>query len=230
MIHIVVLYTLMTLGDLIFAQEFLKKVRKLASAHNDFALDLNREFLEIFPENVFFSPESIFSILGMLFFGSAGNTHEELKNVMKHEQYGVATDSLLRVSDNFILELENVERFHNGTEMRSVNYIIIDETVNINSRYLMNIVEGYRAKGLEVDFSNHSDEAVIAINDLISKQTNGKITSLVDSLDPSTKMVLLNAVYFKGLWKFEFEKSKTEKDFFYNLGKKSEKRYELILK
>ncbi|GFY67361.1 serpin B10 [Trichonephila inaurata madagascariensis] len=224
MIHIVVVYTLMTLGDLIFAQEFLKEVRKLASAHNDFALDLNREFLEIFPENVFFSPESIFSILGMLFFGSTGNTHEELKNLLKHEEYGVATNSLLRVSDYFIHELVNDERFHNGTEMRSVNYIITDETVNINSQYLMNIVEAYHAKDLKVDFSNHSDEAVIAINDLVKKHTSGKITSVVDSLDPSTKMVWLNAVYFNGLWKFEFDKSKTEKDFFYNLGKKSEKR------
>ncbi|GFR30173.1 leukocyte elastase inhibitor A [Trichonephila clavata] len=223
MILIGVLYTLMTLGDLIFAQDK-TDLKNLAAAQIEFALDLNREFLEVFPQNVFFSPPGIYSILGMLFFGSKGETHEELKDIMKHEPYGVKTNSLLRISNDFLHELENVERFHNGTVMRSANCIITDKTVNISSEYIIKIVEGYRPKALEADFLNHSDDAVIAINDWVKKKTNGKITSLVDSLDPSTKMVLLNAVYFKGLWKFEFDKSKTEKDVFYNLGKESEKR------
>ncbi|GFY67362.1 serpin B10 [Trichonephila inaurata madagascariensis] len=225
MIHIGVLCTLMTLGDLIFAADSLQQrnLKKLASAHNEFALDLNREFLEIFPENVFFSPLSIFSTLSMLYFGSRGNTAKELKGVLKYKKTGLPR-SLLQTSRDFLNKLARVERSSNGTALRTANAIVIDKTMNIRSRYKRKIANGYGASIQAVDFSKDADKAVIGINDWVKKQTNGKITSLVDSLDPSTKMVLLNAVYFKGLWKFEFDKSKTEKDVFYNLGKESEQR------
>ncbi|GFR30181.1 leukocyte elastase inhibitor A [Trichonephila clavata] len=223
-IHIGVLYTLMTLGDLIFAEGNEKNLKKLASAHNVFALDLNREFLEIFPENVFFSPLGIFSVLSMLYFGSRGNTAKELKDILQYEKTGLTSKSVLQTTRDFFDKLDNVEKSSNGTAMRTANAIVIDKTMNISTNYKKKIVKGYDASIQVVDFSNSTDEAAVEINDWVKKQTNGKITRLVDSLDPSTKMVLLNAVYFKGFWKFEFNKSDTAKDVFYNLGKESKKR------
>ncbi|GFR30169.1 serpin B10 [Trichonephila clavata] len=225
-IYIGILYTLITLGDLIFAEGNEKNLKKLASAHNEFALDLNREFLEIFPKNVFFSPLGIFSTLSMLYFGSRGNTAEELKGILKYKKTGLASRSLLQTSRDFLNKLARAERERssNATALRTANAIVIDKTMNIRSRYKRRIVNGYGTSVQVVDFSKDADKAVTEINDWVKKKTNGKITSLVDSLDPSTKMVLLNAVYFKGLWKFEFDRSKTVKDVFYNLGKESEKR------
>ncbi|GFW64691.1 uncharacterized serpin-like protein TK1782 [Trichonephila clavipes] len=226
MIHIGVLCTLMTLGDLILAEDSLEQanLKKLASAHNEFALDLNREFLEIFPENVFFSPLGIFSTLGMLYFNSRGYTAEELKSILKYKETGMSSRSLIQTIRNFLKKLASDEKSSNGSALRTANAIAIDKTMNISTRFKIIIVNGYFASIQAVDFSKDADEAVVEINEWAKNQTNGKITSLVDSLDPSTKMVLLNAVYFKGLWKFEFDKSKTEKDVFYDLGKESEKR------
>ena len=56
------------------------------------------------------------------------------------------------------------------------------------------------------------------VNNWCRKKTHGKITKILNKLDPGVEMILLNAVYFKGEWKNKFRKSSTQKKVFYNLG------------
>ena len=52
------------------------------------------------------------------------------------------------------------------------------------------------------------------VNDWFSEKTNGKIKKIIDQIDPLTRMILLNAVYFKGNWKYKFKKKKLQKEIF----------------
>ena len=56
------------------------------------------------------------------------------------------------------------------------------------------------------------------VNNWCSEKTHGKITKILDQLDASVQMILLNAVYFKGEWSNQFKESLTKKKTFYNLG------------
>ena len=59
------------------------------------------------------------------------------------------------------------------------------------------------------------------INKWCDKKTHGKITKILDQLDPMTYMIVLNAVYFKGNWAYQFEKELTKNNHFIILiGKK----------
>ena len=61
------------------------------------------------------------------------------------------------------------------------------------------------------------------VNKWCEKKTHGKITKILDQLDPMTYMIVLNAVYFKGKWVHQFEKELTKKEIFYNFNKNEKK-------
>jgi serine protease inhibitor len=63
---------------------------------------------------------------------------------------------------------------------------------------------------------NFNDPATVrVINDWVSDKTHGKITQIIDEIDPMTLMFLVNTIYFKGIWQYEFEKDKTVEAAFY---------------
>jgi len=70
-----------------------------------------------------------------------------------------------------------------------------------------------------VDFVRNSVKITNHINDWVSEQTNGKIKDLFkSSITSDTVLVLVNAIYFKGLWKYPFDQKNTVKGDFYNMG------------
>ena len=68
-----------------------------------------------------------------------------------------------------------------------------------------------------LDFTKDSKKSIGTINSWIAEQTNNKITDILssDNIDQDTKMVLVNAIYFKGEWKYMFHKEHTEEKDFY---------------
>ncbi|CAL1297718.1 unnamed protein product [Larinioides sclopetarius] len=84
--------------------------------------------------------------------------------------------------------------------------------------------EFYRTAIREVDFRNEAHRIAEEINDYVREETNGKIDKFFDELSPSTLLVLLNAVYFKGEWKTRFETEETRDEFFYNNGVWNQKK------
>ena len=82
--------------------------------------------------------------------------------------------------------------------------------------YLQSTQEFFLAKPTGLDFGK-SEEARNTINQWVEEQTNNKIKELLakESVDASTKLVLVNAIYFKGDWDVKFDKSRTRKDDFH---------------
>lgn len=104
--------------------------------------------------------------------------------------------------------------------MKLANMLLVQEGYPILEQYRSAIEEMYDSAVEAVDFRNNSLQITKDVNQWVSDQTNGKIRTLFEeALPEDTPMVLLNAIYFKGLWKYLFDRKSTRKDGFYNFGK-----------
>ena len=177
---------------------------ELGVANTAFAFDLLKQISNEQPKaNVFISPFSVSSVLQMVANGAAGNTKTEMQRVLKTT--GLAPDTLnaacrdlnesLNSQTNVILNLANAVWFQEGLHLKP-------GFVATNSRF-------FHAKLAPVDFQK-PDSAQI-INDWAESSTHGKIKEVAHwPFNPLTRVILANAIYFKGAWDRPFDKKKTE--------------------
>ena len=158
-------------------------------------------------KNVILSPLSIFQVLGLTTNGAVGTTRKEM----------IST-----------LETSTLENLNN------INLKIIDKIKNFVSVELangvMSIFEPIKSFSKVCDKYEAPIEKLISkkqVNDWCSKKTHGKITEILDELNPATVMLLLNAVYFRGEWTYPFNPEKTKGGVFFNFGKE-EKKVEMM--
>lgn len=166
---------------------------KVASANNEFAINLYRE-LPGDDANVFFSPLSIYVAMSMLYEGAGPDAAGQLQNV-----FGFDPDLEARYNDTaHTLSSLNREDPHATLAMANALWdasgIIRDEYVDTISKAYLGTVE---AVSLE---DGHE-----RINEWASDNTNGKIDAVIGPLDPLTILVLTNAIYFKGTWETQFD-------------------------
>ncbi|XP_051655413.1 serpin B6-like isoform X2 [Manacus candei] len=178
----------------------------LCAANTTFALDLLRKLCEKKSgQNLFFSPFSISSALSMILLGSKGNTEAQITKV---------------------LSLNKAEDAHNGYQsllseindpntkyiLRTANRLYGEKTFEFLSSFLELSQKSYHA-GLEpTDFMNAWEDSRKRINGWVEERTEGKIQNLLAEglLDSLTRLVLVNAIYFKGNWEKQFNKEETE--------------------
>ncbi|PNI69694.1 SERPINB10 isoform 4, partial [Pan troglodytes] len=90
----------------------------------------------------------------------------------------------------------------------SVNKLFGEKSASFREEYIRLCQKYYSSEPQAVDFLECAEEARKKINSWVKTQTKGKISNLLPegSVDGDTRMVLVNAVYFKGKWKTPFEK------------------------
>ncbi len=147
-------------------------------------------------ENVIVSPYSAGVVLSMLEAGAEGNTKVELDNALN--------GTLFKAED---LDAE-------GLTVESANSIWISNSYSVRDRYVAAMENDFDAFVGNYDFSNPS--ILKMINDWCSEHTNGKITEIIDYLDPVLdKMILVNALYFNAPWVDAFNPDLTHDDVFH---------------
>ncbi len=177
------------------------------SASNAFAFDLYKQ-LSTKAGNVFFSPYSITVALAMTYEGARGWTATEMEKVLR-----LPKDASLR-RDFFAKDLE---AFNAGADARIANAFWTQKDYAFLPAYTEIMRKSYRADAFGADFKKAAGAARLEINKWTSGQTNGRIKDLFpeNSLNSLTRLVLVDAVYFKGKWKTQFDKSLTaEAEFF----------------
>ncbi|XP_034264254.1 serpin B3-like [Pantherophis guttatus] len=197
----------------------------LAEANTNFTVDLFKKMEEEQSNNIFFSPLSISAALAMVYYGAKGNTAAEMRKVLHFDKI---TES--RMSANLPAQCDKPGGPHNQFKelLSAINQPSKNYTLSIANRlygsdvyeflqqYIRCIKELYHAELERVDFMNALEEVRKKINSWVESQTNGKIKDLlpVDSLDQSTVLILVNAIYFKGKWMRQFNPKDThEADF-----------------
>ncbi|KAG3293753.1 serpin B13-like, partial [Ictidomys tridecemlineatus] len=113
--------------------------------------------------------------------------------------------------------LTEISKLTNDYELNLANRLFGEKTFLFLQKYLDYVEKYYHASLEPVDFINEADESRKKINSWVESQTNEKIKDLFPegSLSSSTKLVLINTVYFKGQWDREFNKENTKEEEFW---------------
>lgn len=162
-------------------------------------------------ENIFFSPYSVFVALSMTYEGARNETAADMQKVLHFPQNN---DSMLCSFGR----LYNIYNFHQKYTLETANALWTQHDFSFLDSYLNFIEHYYMGRATEVDFLQ-AEETAEQINDWIEEKTHDKIQDMLSSedIDPSTKMILTNAIYFKGDWLYQFDSDDTiEKDFYVN--------------
>ncbi len=171
---------------------------------NSFAFDIFREFLNGAGENenVILSPLSISSALSMTMNGATGETRDAMLDALRlkgltpetiNDSYKNLTEALLSVDSRVLIKIAN-------SVWTEEDFAVKQAFIDILNNY-------YSAEG--VPFDIHDPATPDLVNKWIEDNTNGLIKKMIDGLDSNTVMLLINAIYFKGKWKSQFDASKT---------------------
>jgi serpin B len=177
---------------------------KLIEADNAFALKLFREInAQEGDKNVFVSPLSVAMALGMTYNGSAGSTRDAMQQAL--ELRGMSIQEVNQSYRDLIDLLRNLDH---RVEFQIANSIWHRNTMTFEPAFLDLNREFFDAEVSAIDFG--ANTAAGTINGWVSEKTNGKIERIVpDPIPANTVMYLINAIYFKADWTYQFDKSRT---------------------
>lgn len=183
-----------------------ESLSSLVDALNDFSFNFYQKISKDNNENIFFSPYSIFVALSMAYEGAYGNTATQMQSILNILQ----NDSATRGSFGRLYNLLNQKQ--EGYTINTANAFWAQQNYHFLPDYIGILTSYYMAEANELDFSKNVEAAQI-INTWIEQQTNDKIKNMIDpgALSDLTRLVLTNAIYFKGLWENQFDPRDTSK-------------------
>jgi len=157
--------------------------------------------------NIFASPLSVSFALGMTSNGAAGTTLDAFKNTLNFA--GMSQDEVNSYYNNLVTNLPQLDP---NTTLKIANSIWYRQDVSVLPTFLKTNSDSFHAKAAALDFNDPN--AKNTINNWVSGQTAGKIPSIVDNIPADAVMYLVNAMYFKSVWKEKFDpKATTKGDF-----------------
>ncbi|MDP2207733.1 MAG: serpin family protein [Bacteroidota bacterium] len=182
--------------------------KQLVSSADKFGLKLFQKVNELEQnKNLFISPLSVSLALGMTLNGANTSTYDSMRNTLElpdipqgqiNEAYKSLIDLLTGIDPKVNFKIANSIFYQN-------TYTFENDFIEVNKKYFDALVRGL----------NFNDPATVnIINQWVKDNTNGKIEKIVESIENDIVMFLINALYFKGTWKYEFEKNKTRDDWF----------------
>lgn len=186
--------------------------RTLAANNADFALALLHAAAPT--GNFFFSPHSISLALAMTYAGAAGDTAADMRSALRFRQDPAVLHPAFNTLDQ-TLSARGASDAHglDGTpfRLRITNALFAQQGFPILPSYLDLVAEYYGAGVSLLDFVTAPEPARQAINAWVAAVTEGRIPELLPqgSIDPSTVLVLTNAVYFNAAWDDAFPEAST---------------------
>jgi serpin B len=193
--------------------------QSLAQGNTAFALDLYRA-LNTEEGNQFFSPFSISLALAMTYAGARGETAQQMAEVL---HFNLPPEKLHPAVNALDQELASRKDLQNGTgkdgkgfRLNIVNDLWGQKDYTFLQEYLDLLAKNYGAGMRLVDFKGSPEASRKQINDYIAEKTEQRIKDLIPSsaIDPYTRLVLTNAIYFNAAWLHPFTKELTRDEDF----------------
>lgn len=190
--------------------------KEMAAQQGDFASTLSLELYRQLGErtdNWLVSPFSLQCALGMLSNGANGETREEILYALGLSQYYQE-----EVNAYFKKLIEGLHTVNSAITVKTANSVWGNAGVPLKEDFQKMNIENYSAMVSQLDFSDPS--AVDQINAWCNQTTEGLIPSILDEVNPTATVYLLNSLYFKARWESEFAPEKTQEgDFNTSSGK-----------
>lgn len=194
------------------------KAKELSQSSSDFGFDLFKtiESQGETEQNWMISPLSVSLALAMTYNGANADTKTAMENTLGFNELSAdevnsnlkqLSEALINVDDRVDVSIANSIWYKNG-------FNVLPEFISTNQNY-------YNAEVSSLDFS--SSNAVDVINNWVKANTQNKIPTIVEQIDPNVVMYLINAIYFKGNWKYKFDASENiQSEFTYEDGSKQD--------
>ena len=177
-------------------------MQAVADASNQFALEFYSELGD--EGNIFFSPFSISSAVAMTYEGARGQTAAEMQEVFHFPEEGIMRPAFEEI-------YYWVNRRNKEYELHTANALWAQEDFPFSAGYFDLIRRHYGGEIINVDFRADAEAVRQRINRWVEEKTRDRIKDLIPqgALDPITRLVLTNAIYFKGTWVLQFDKDRT---------------------
>src|SRR3990167_9217336 len=179
-------------------------MQEVANANNKFTFDLYSELNKSEKGNVFYSPYSISAALAMTYEGAKGKTADEMKSVFHFPEINI-------LRQNFAAIYNDINKGAKDYELRTGNALWVQQDFPFLADYKNRVEKYFGGKAANLDFVKETEKSRQTINSFIGEQTNNKIKDLIPTgfLNAMMRLVLTNAIYFKGTWQWEFDTSDT---------------------
>jgi serine protease inhibitor len=175
--------------------------QKLIAGNTQLAFDLYNRLCNT-PGNLCFSPYSLLIALSMTYAGARNETEKQMARVLHFPAAQAELHTNLASLQTLINGLDQQETL----QILTANALFPHDTYPFLADFLDALKENYQTSLTPLDFSN-SERARQQINSWVAEKTRGRIGGLIpkEGVTPQTRLVLVNAIYFKGLWKNQFD-------------------------
>ncbi|XP_060495125.1 serpin I2 [Panthera onca] len=180
--------------------------RPLAQRNIEFAVDLYQAICLSHKDNIIFSPLGTTLVLGMVQLGAKGNAQKQIRQTLKLQEN--STGEEFSVLESFFSAIsEKRQEF----TFNLANALYLQEGFTVKEQYLHSNKEFFQSAIKLVDFQDAKASAE-TISTWVESKTDGKIKDMFsgEEFGPLTRLILVNAVYFKGNWKQKFTKENTQ--------------------
>lgn len=186
------------------------KQKEVVDSANAFAFDLFRPIIEEADggENLMVSPFSITSALSMVLNGAAGETFNAVRHTLRYDE-----QTLEEINETYLKLMEDMVPVDPRVTMEIANSVWVEKRLTVKQPYIDALKAWYLAEAINIDVSDPG--AVDLVNGWIEDKTHDKIRDMLDYLSPDLAMLLINAIYFNGKWRYQFDKKETSDKPFY---------------
>ena len=183
----------------------------IVQGNNAFAVELYAK-LRTQEGNLFFSPYSVSAALAMTYAGARGKTETQMAEVLHFPWQGADDKEQFHQAFGAIIKDLNAGGGQGKYELIIANALWGQKGYEFLKGFLRCVEDNYDGRLNEVDFAGDTESARKTINAWVEQKTRDKIKDLIPKgvLNQLTRLVLTNAIYFKGNWAVQFEKEETE--------------------
>lgn len=180
----------------------------VVDASTAFGLELLRETVARDDRsNVVLSPLSASMALGMTLNGAAGTTFDDMRATLDFD--GLSQSEINQAYGDLVELLTSLDP---AVRFEIANAVWTNQDVSFHQAFIDAVTEAFSAETASSDFG---DPATLeAINGWVADATDGTIDKILDGLDRDQVAMLLNAIYFEGVWTYEFDPADTEPETF----------------
>jgi serpin B len=187
---------------------------QLTTSHTAFAFSLYKEAHSA-TDNLLFSPHSIADCLSLVYIGARGETERQMARAL---HLTLDAKALLKAAPQLNQSLTPHSLEHHSYQYTSANALFVDQSIFLLTDFRYAVEQQFKAFLDKINFTS-TKEALATINNWVSDKTNHNIPQILqqDDLNAGTRLVLVNALYFQGNWKFPFDLTKTQEGEFHPL-------------
>ncbi|XP_072221539.1 protein Z-dependent protease inhibitor [Leuresthes tenuis] len=182
-------------------------ISDLSYKNMDFAMNLYRKISSYHDKNIFFSPLSISTSFAALLIAAGGVTHEEILKGLSLEQLG-SSDQPELIPRLFQLLHENISQ--NGSlKVEQSMALFLQQQFEVEKAFEDKMKTFFHADVRTVDFTD-TEGSISLINEYIKQKTKNRVTEMISSLDDTTQLLLINTIFFQGVWQIPFDSNFTK--------------------